>query len=459
MRYTITFLEREYEAMCTHLFSDRQVERAGYILCRIGETLSETRLLAREFIPVSNEDIEESSATGMKINSRSFLRAMKKADLSRQLFVFVHSHPAGYVQHSPKDDLEETKLFATAYNRIKTRGFHASLVLSDPSKPVARVWLEDGTHHAVDLVRVVGKKFRFFSSSHQDPVPQFFDRQIRAFGPEIQQVLRSLHVGVVGVGGTGSAVTEQLTRLGIGKISIIDGETFEASNVNRVYGSSVKDEGAEKIQIAKRNIEHVALSTKVVDDDNPISFLSSVKKLKDCDIVFGCTDDHWGRSILCRMAVYYSIPVIDMGVRIHSANQIIHSVQGRATTLLPGNACLSCRGRITPRGIQADVLKATDPEQLANLIREGYADELGDPAPAVIPFTSTVASLAISELIHRLTGYMGEERSSNEIIIGFHESRLSTNYQVSDPDCFCGDDYCVMRGDAEPFLDLTWRIE
>src|SRR3989442_2474424 len=44
----------------------------------------------------------------------------------------------------------------------------------------------------------------------------FFERQVLAFGAESQALLQQLHVGVVGVGGTGSAVVEQLARLGVG---------------------------------------------------------------------------------------------------------------------------------------------------------------------------------------------------------------------------------------------------
>ena len=44
------------------------------------------------------------------------------------------------------------------------------------------------------------------------PPPDQFDRNIRAFGGEIQRVLGDLHIAVVGCGGTGSAVTEQLVR-------------------------------------------------------------------------------------------------------------------------------------------------------------------------------------------------------------------------------------------------------
>jgi hypothetical protein len=350
MRYTITFNEESYIKLAEHLFQDRLVERAAYALCRISKTDDETRLLVREIILVTQEDIEEQTERGIKIKSRSFVRAMKKADQTKHVFMLIHSHPLGFDTHSKQDDQEEAKLFRTAYIRIKTPGVHGSLIMSSPERPFARIWLQDGTNEKVDLIRVIGNRFRFYKDFNEvDSVPVFFDRQIRAFGDDIQKILRTLHIGVVGVGGTGSAVAEQLIRMGIGEITFIDGQQFEISNVNRVYGSSVKDDKMKKIRIAKKNSSRIGLDTRINIEYKPISYLSSALRLRNCDVIFGCTDDNWGRSILNRLAVYYHIPVFDMGVKIDSSEGVIKSIQGRVTTLLADYTCLFCRERISAK--------------------------------------------------------------------------------------------------------------
>lgn len=94
-----------------------------------------------------------------------------------------------------------------------------------------------------------------------------------------------------------------------------------------------------------------------------------------------------------------------------------------------------------------------------SLRKEGYVPELDDPAPSIIPFTTTIASLAVSELLHRITSCLGEDRASNEVLILFHNTRLRTNFMVSKEECFCGDPTYISRGDSTPFLDLTWRPE
>ncbi len=90
---------------------------------------------------------------------------------------------------------------------------------------------------------------------------------------------------------------------------------------------------------------------------------------------------------------------------------------------------------------------------------EGYLPELGDPAPAVVAFTTTIAAGAVTELLHRLTGFMGPDRESTEVIYLVDQARIRTNSIASRHDCFCADAYRWGRGDVRPFLDTTWRTE
>src|SRR5262249_49331997 len=243
-----------------------------------------------------------------------------------------------------------------------------------------------------------------------------YDRQVRAFGGGVQGILSNLTVGVVGAGGTGSAVTEQLIRLGTGKLLVFDGDTLDDSNLTRVYGSGREQVGLKKVRIVEQSAGRIGLGTAIVPVDKPITYRSAAELLRDCDVVFGCTDDQWGRSILTRLALYYYIPVFDMGVRIDSENGMIRSVQGRVTTLMPGNACLFCRHRLDANMVASEAIAATDPAAAARLRREGYIPEIEGVAPAVISFTTSVASWAVCELLHRLTGLMGAERTSTETL-------------------------------------------
>src|SRR5882762_8696093 len=98
---------------------------------------------------------------------------------------------------------------------------------------------------------MVGSRFRLISAVDAplaEQIPPLYDRQVRAFGGGIQGVLRGLRVAVVGAGGTGSAVAEQLARLGVGDLLIVDPNVIKDTNLTKVYGSSPADIGQPKAE-------------------------------------------------------------------------------------------------------------------------------------------------------------------------------------------------------------------
>ncbi len=460
MHYSLTFLEYQFDALTAHLFSTTGVERAAFLLGRQAVTPNQTKLLVRSVIPVEASDIIEASKVHMSIKSSAYLRVMKEADRTGQSFLFVHSHPSGFPKFSAQDDTEELALFKTAYTRIHNESVHASLVFSDRNSICGRVWLPNQTTSAVSSIRVIGRRFQFIYPDATEEAPmEYFDRQARAFTAEIQKILKQLHIGVVGSGGTGSSVCEQLIRLGVGKLTVIDGGTFEKSNVTRVYGSSVFDENLPKANIIARLAASIGLGTKIDHIHGHLSHRSVCRKLLDCDLVFGCTDDEWGRSILNRLQIWYYIPVFDMGVQIDTDKDKIRGIQGRVTTLMPGAACLFCRKRISADRVRAESIAASNPDEAARLRKEGYLANIDERAPAVVTFTTAIAASAVSEFLHRLTGFQGAERQSTEIIHFFDQSRMRTNATAPTDGCFCADEARRGAGDTKRFLDLNWRTE
>lgn len=460
MRYTLTFLEDDYERLTGHLFPFMQ-ENAAYLLCGLSRSAEECRLLVREVIPVGPDEIDHASPVHMQIRQASYLRSIKMAADRKLCFVFVHSHPPEIPKHSPQDDATEASLFQTAYIRIhRDAAVHGSIVFSTPDEPKGRAWLEDGTTKELACIRVIGKRFRFATEGANVPLRlNFFSRQVLAFGEDLQKLLQQLTIGIVGAGGTGSAVAEQLIRLGVGRLIVADREPLEDSNVTRVYGSRVRDAGEKKVEILKKYAEAIGLGTIVEAVPGNITRRSVIERFRSCDLIFGCTDREAGRSVLTAMALYYYIPVFDLGVKIDSQDGTVKSVEGRITTLLPGAACLFCRGRISGDVIAAEILQENDPEEYKRRRVQGYVPELEGHAPAVIPFTSAVASFAINEFFHRLSGYMGEDRASTEVFLLFDDSRISRNSTPPDGECMCSDRRRWGRGDTNPLLGMTWGSE
>ena len=464
MRYTLTFAERHYEELVVHCFqrNDRK-EQAAYLLCGISKTSEETRLLVRRCIPVPESAVISSSEVHMAIPAASFLPVMKEADRQSACFVFAHSHPKHIPDHSAQDDREESGLFRTAYNRIGARNvIHGSLVLSGPDRPRGRVWLDldNGQTAPIDLVRVIGSRFRFYHRERHGLMDTaYHDRQVRAFGSDMHTQLSRMKIGVVGAGGTGSAVVEQLIRLGVGHIIVADGQRLEKSNVSRVYGSSTSNVGSPKAQLMEELAKRVGLGTRIEVVERPITYQSAIKRFRDADVIFGCTDDQWGRAILGRFSLEYCVPVIDLGVKIDSADGKVRAIVGRVTTLMPGAACLYCRRQITAEDVAAESLGELLPDEAAKRQREGYIPELPNEEPSVIPFTSATAAFGVVELLHRLTGFRGDDHTIGELLLRFDHAAIRTPGPNPLSDCWCNNTTLIGRGDQTRFLDQTWRPE
>jgi hypothetical protein len=157
--------------------------------------------------------------------------------------------------------------------------------------------------------------------------------------------------------------------------------------------------------------------------------------------------------VLSRIAAYYLVPLFDCGVLISSEMHSIIGIDGRVTVQTPGEACLTCRGRIDLARAAAEQL---DPSERALREDEGYAPELGRIEPAVVTFTTAVASQAVTELLERFIGF-GPEPVPTEVLLRIHERQMSTNRRLPLDGHFCHPQTGQLgRGDSEPFLGQLW---
>jgi molybdopterin/thiamine biosynthesis adenylyltransferase len=448
----LTILELHYDQLVAHLFRRRDVETAALLRCGIAEMDDSVRLLVRQVIPVRNDHYLRRDDSGLSIDSAAYAPVLKAAAFRNDAVVLVHTHPCGPLGFSPQDDREERRFFPCVHTRIPARP-HSSLVFVAPDQVVGRVWHRDGASAPLRRINVVGSRFRVLGTDEAGiQAPAFFDRQVRAFGHEIQRLLRCLRIGIVGAGGTGSAVFDQLLRLGVGKLLVIDPDNIEQSNLSRVYESRSADIGRPKVMVAARTAREAGLPSIVEVLHGGITQEKIARRLRECDVVFGCTDLHLPRAIQSRLSTRYLIPVFDLGVVIDSVDGQIRAVAGRVTTVLPGTSCLLCRGRIDPQRIRAESLSPVERQMQA---AEGYIPELGLGDPAVIPFTTAVASFAVGDLLHRLTGFMGSRRSSETLLL-FHVPEVRSNSVPPEAWCDCAQATSWGYGDQQPFLGMTW---
>ena len=90
-----------------------------------------------------------------------------------------------------------------------------------------------------------------------------YTRTTAVLGEDAIKKLNNSHVAVFGVGGVGSYTVEALARAGVGKIDIIDNDTFNVTNINRQLYATHKTIGQYKVDVAASRIQEINPECKV----------------------------------------------------------------------------------------------------------------------------------------------------------------------------------------------------
>ena len=436
------------------------VETGGVLLVAHHRTAAGERLLARSLHWVPDQAYERRTAHEMVIASEGYTDALALAEADGSVPLWLHTHPGGCPLRSAKDERVD-ELIADVFRLRSGASGYGTVIVSPARGSLALTGTYQEAQCAttqIDRFWMVGDRWRLqpaFGSGADSPNSAMFDRNVRAFGEPIQQTIGMLRIGVVGCGGTGSAVAEQLVRLGARHLLLMDADTLSASNVTRVYGSTPADVGRPKTDVLADHLRRIASDLKCETVVGMCTSQRVAKALASADLIFGCTDDNAGRLVLSRLCYWFLTPVIDMGVLLTSdPNGTLDGIHGRVTVLTPGTACLLCRGRVDLARAAAETRA---PEEHQRLEAEGYAPALGVVEPAVVAFTTMTAALAVSELLERLVGYGASPRPS-EVLLRGHDREISTNTAMPTPGHYCHPASGKLgRGGTEPFLEQVWQ--
>jgi molybdopterin/thiamine biosynthesis adenylyltransferase len=172
-------------------------------------------------------------------------------------------------------------------------------------------------------------------------------------GSNSDRVLADSHVAVVGAGGGGSHVAQQLAHVGIGTLSIFDGDIAKAVNMNRLIGATQADvrAGATKVAIAERLIR--GINEKAVVHAVPKRWQDEAALLREADIVIGCVDSFGERGQLESAARRFLTPYIDIGMDVHDLGDRF-AISGQVALSMPGRPCLRCMKIVTEESLERE---------------------------------------------------------------------------------------------------------
>ncbi len=427
--------ETSWELFTRSLRAATTIESAGIILAEPldgGEVL-----VAREMHIVPEDGYTIRKNDQLQIAPVALNRIVHGAR-ARGLSIFtVHTHPGTTVPwFSAADDLGDGRLMPSFY--VQSPGPHGSLVIAgDSGEATARVWRKGLGPEGMTL-SIVGRTLHSMSAVHLTKKTEWFCRQESALGEAGQRSIRALHVGIVGLGGTGSASMMQVAHLGVGCITLVDGDLVETSNVSRVVGATVDDAGkTPKVDVASRYVASLGLGTHVEAITGNLGAGVDIGLLNSCDIVLSCVDRHSPRALLNRLAYERLIPVVDMGsvFRVDPTGRISSSA-GRVVVVGPGRPCLGCWGHLDARELYIESLPEAERQEQAG---EGYIDGANVAQPSVIPFNTLVAGAAVVELLRLVTGFAGSEDPPNRLSFDFGSGSVRRNRLAREAACrICG---------------------
>ena len=135
-------------------------------------------------------------------------------------------------------------------------------------------------------------------------------RNVPALTEQECHLLAQKRVLIVGCGGLGGNLISIFSRIGIGKLRIVDGDVFEATNLNRQLFSEIPVLGQNKARVAADRLARInpQITVDVVED-----FLTEENAhalLRDCDIVVDALDNIPGRRLLAAACEVAGLPLV-----------------------------------------------------------------------------------------------------------------------------------------------------
>jgi len=212
----------------------------------------------------------------------------------------------------------------------------------------------------------------------KEHIPTRYLSNLGTFGRVGQKRLLSVKVTVVGLGGLGGYVIEQLARSGVGAIIAIDNDRFEESNLNRQLFADSTAIGRSKVDVAKDRVLKVNDAVKFFGYGSKVEDLPA-EVYNGVELIFDCLDQIYSKLYLEELATRLNVPLI------HGA---IAGWYGQVAVIWPASKLLS---------------------KIYSYQKIGIEKKLGNP-----PFTPAVASgLMVSEGIKVI---LGHKQRKNEIL-------------------------------------------
>lgn len=451
---TLRITGRQHASLEKHLFPGDGKEAVAILLC--GRRVGKHRhiLTVRKIFPIPHESCATRTPYRVTWPTETLIPILEEAMKRDLAVVKVHGHPEGVRCFSEVDDVSDRELFPSIFGWVNDDYPHGSAVMLPGGKMFGRAIFPDDSMTPFHSISVAGPDLRFWCSQSQSLAPTT-QRHAQAFGEGTAQLLRNLSVAVVGYSGTGSPTVEQLARLQVGRLVVVDPKAVGEKNLNRILNTRRRDVVDElpKVKVAERAVTEMDLGTAIEVYAENLYSPKVVKAVAECDVVFGCVDSVDGRHLLNRLCTFYNIPYFDIGVKlVADGDGGVDQICGTVHYLQPDGSSLMSRRVYTLEQVRAASLRRTDPLAYEEQQQAKYIDGVNEERPAVISVNMFYAALAVNEFLARVHGYRDD---SNEDFAVYRFSLTQSQiYRQSDGEPCPQLAPHVGRGDVRPLLDM-----
>lgn len=258
-----------------------------------------------------------------------------------------------------------------------------------------------------------------------------YSRQIELFGTAGQDRISNAAVAVLGLGGLGCHVAQQLAYLGVRRLILADHDEVEDRNLNRLIGANHDDVGRPKVEVAKRMVEWIQPAAEVTALPFAMPNPQIDSALRSADLIIGCFDNDYPRMLTTDAASAAGLPYIDAATGI-DADSIFYGGRVLVAGQTPG--CLHCHRLLD----QTEIRRATMTDDELAVEAKIYGipiEQLRASGPSVVSFNGAVASVAVTEAMAILTGLRaGHKLQTYAANLG----RMTTSGDQPTENCF----YC-----------------
>ena len=391
----------QYRDLWAHLLPrDSLLEQAAFLFCTSSDDITVFSAVEMVLLRPSDFATQEKDYLELTNECRGWL--IKRAHTLGASLVEVHSHPQSKkiaFSRSDRMGLRET----VEHMRWRLNGRPYIAVVVGPCGFDALVWTDSLVPGPLAGIRVRTTLYEPANASLDgwDRLGDRFDRNERLFGKVGQENLRNTRVAVIGVGGLGTHVVQQLALLGVGHLDLIDHEVLSQSNRNRYVGVWHGDPmpGSSKVHLGCRLAKLIdpSVGVSVVRAKFPSD--SALKALRGADYVFGCVDSDGVRFVLNEACLAYRKPLFDLASDVPEPG----CYGGRVQFVGGDKGCLYCRKVLDPVEVRRVLSPQSARENEAAVygIDQRALDEAG---PSVVSLNGVVASLGVTEFMAAVTG-------------------------------------------------------